>query len=238
MKYIGSKNKISKYIVPIMLDAAYANNITTWVEPFVGGGNVIDKIPNTFTRIGIDINPHVIAALIAIRDHIDELPENITEEYYESLKGKNPEPVSSLIRFVASFSGKFEGGYAKGGYNKYNQPRNHWKEALKNVRKQHPYLQNVVLKVGDYKNYTDFNNCLIYCDPPYQKTTKYKQTKNLNYDEFWNWCRTLSKNNIVYVSEYQAPEDFICVWQKESKTTVSLTSKNNKRLEKLFIYKQ
>lgn len=37
MKYMGSKNRIAKHILPIMLAEAEKNNITTWVEPFVGG---------------------------------------------------------------------------------------------------------------------------------------------------------------------------------------------------------
>lgn len=27
---------------------------------------------------------------------------------------------------------------------------------------------------GSYDEYSDFENCLIYCDPPYQGTTSYK----------------------------------------------------------------
>lgn len=38
MKYLGSKNKIAKYILPIMLE--YRND-RIWVEPFVGGANTI-----------------------------------------------------------------------------------------------------------------------------------------------------------------------------------------------------
>ena len=45
MKYMGSKNRIAKHILPIMLAEAEKHNITTWVEPFVGGGGMIDKVP-------------------------------------------------------------------------------------------------------------------------------------------------------------------------------------------------
>lgn len=36
MKYMGSKNRIAKYILPIMLREAESKEIDTWVEPFVG----------------------------------------------------------------------------------------------------------------------------------------------------------------------------------------------------------
>lgn len=53
MKYMGSKNRIAKHILPIMLAEAEKHNITTWVEPFVGSWGMIDKVPATFRRIGV-----------------------------------------------------------------------------------------------------------------------------------------------------------------------------------------
>jgi len=44
MKYLGSKSKLAKEIVPILQNLIYKNNIKTYIEPFVGGFNVIDKI--------------------------------------------------------------------------------------------------------------------------------------------------------------------------------------------------
>ena len=44
MIYQGSKNRLAKYIVPILQSYIDKNKIETYIEPFVGGGNVIDKI--------------------------------------------------------------------------------------------------------------------------------------------------------------------------------------------------
>jgi DNA adenine methylase len=47
----------------------------------------------------------------------------------------------------------------------------------------------------------------------------------------------MSKNgNNVIISEYQAPDDFKCIWSKETKTDIR-TKDNGKetRIEKLFI---
>lgn len=44
MVYQGSKNRLTKYIVPIIQKKIDENNISTYIEPFVGGANVIDKI--------------------------------------------------------------------------------------------------------------------------------------------------------------------------------------------------
>ena len=57
MKYMGSKHGIAKEIMPIMLKE---RGQRTWVEPFVGGGNMIDKVQGK--RIGADINHYVIGS--------------------------------------------------------------------------------------------------------------------------------------------------------------------------------
>jgi Site-specific DNA methylase len=70
MTYMGSKNRIAKEILPIMLKE---RGQRTWVEPFVGGGNMIYKVQGK--RIGADINHYLIDALIAIRDCVEDLPK-------------------------------------------------------------------------------------------------------------------------------------------------------------------
>ena len=83
------------------------------------------------------------------------------------------------------------------------------------------------------------DNCVIYCDIPYKGTTKYKT--DFNHDKFYEWCRKVKKENdklgnnvIIYVSEYNMPEDFKCVWKKEIKMTRDKNSNSKKAVEKLF----
>lgn len=229
MKYMGSKNRIAKFILPIMIKEANEKGITTWVEPFVGGANMIDKVPNNFKRIGIDYNAHTIEALIAIRDLVERLPNKVTVEYYNSLKGTAPDPITSLIRFGASFGGKFENGYAR------RNGKSMWGECVRNSKKQSPKLQGIKLIHDSYDAYTDFENCLIYCDPPYEGTTSYK-TGDFNSYEFWEYVRFMSEKNLVFVSEYKAPDDFICVWEGEVKTNFASQrdEATHKAVEKLF----
>lgn len=231
---MGSKNRIAKDILPIMLAAAYQNKITTWVEPFVGGGNMIDKVPSFFRRIGIDYNPHTIQALIAIRDHVNDLPNEVCEKYYNSLKGKEAEPISSLIRFGASFGGKFENGFARGKDNDGNS-RDYWQETINNAKSQSKKLQGVELIHASYDDYNEWENCLMYCDPPYQNSSGYA-TGTFDHDKFWEWARQMSKKNTVFVSEYNAPPDFKEVWKGSIKTNFasSRTEATHKAIEKLF----
>lgn len=231
MKYLGSKSRIAKNIVPIMLEYAIEHKLTKWVEPFVGGGNIIDKIPSNFKRIGYDSNPHAIKALIAIRDFANKLPERLTVEEYQKLKGTEPDLFSSWLRFVASFGGKFDNGYAREAGSDETTFIMYGK---RNAIKQSPNLQGVEFIHGDYHECTHFKDSIIYCDPPYEGTTSYK-TATMNYDDFWQWCRMMSISNKVFVSEYNAPKDFVCVWEGKIKT--NFASQRNAGVvatEKLF----
>jgi DNA adenine methylase len=235
MKYMDSKNRIAKHILPIMLSAANERGIITWVEPFVGGANMIDKVPSSFTRFGVDLNPHKIAALIAIRDMVSDLPDSLTETEYKNLKGTPPSPTSSWLRFVASFGGKFENGYARENGSNEKTFVGYGK---RNAQKQSPNIQGVDFICSSYEELSPVN-CLIYCDPPYRGTTGYK-TGNFDHDKFWDWCREVSKRNVVFISEYNAPEDFTCIWQGELKTNFASDRKEatHKAVENLFTLKE
>lgn len=76
---------------------------------------------------------------------------------------------------------------------------------------------------------------MIYCDIPYKNTSQYLYSKDFDYEKFYNWCRQQSQNNIVFVSEYNMPDDFVEVWQGEIKTNINnRDGKSFFKVEKLF----
>lgn len=235
MKYMGSKRRIAKHLLPIMVGIAQSRGITKWVEPFVGGGNMIDKVPPSFERIGYDLNEHAIMAMIDIRDRAVELPDSVTEQEYNDMKGLPAASVTSWVRFGASFGGKFEGGFAR-GKNNSGESRNYTRETKRNALKQQPLLQGIQFIRGCYQD-LDVTNALIYCDPPYANTSGYK-TGDFDSEAFFDWCRAqAAKGNVVFVSEYNAPDDFVCLWQGEIKTNFasSRTGATHNAVERLFM---
>lgn len=238
MKYMGSKRRIAKHILPIMLKKAEERNITIWIEPFVGGANMIDKVPNDFKRIGYDINKYLISFFNELKKGWTP-PLNITIDEYNYIK--NNKDLDYKITLWAgigcSYGGKWFGGYI----SDYNENRrlkngrlpNHQIESRNSVLKQSSLIQDVDFICDSYEN-LEFNNCLIYCDPPYKDTTKYKD--NFNHDKFYDWCRKQSKNNLVFISEYDMPSDFIEVWRCETNTQIANGSKKGNiiKTEKLF----
>lgn len=57
-----------------------------------------------------------------------------------------------------------------------------------------------------------------------------------DWDAFWEWART--RDYPVYVSEYNAPDDFTCIFEKERLGIQTVKGKNRiaKPLEKVFIH--
>lgn len=55
--------------------------------------------------------------------------------------------------------------------------------------------------------------------------------------QFWEWCREMSQNNIVIISEHTAPEDFERIWSMPVKRTIDNT-KRVETVEKLFQLKR
>lgn len=64
MNYIGSKRRLAPLILPHIQEALTATGFTLYLEPFVGGANVIDKVQAPY-RIGADSQRYLVALLTA-----------------------------------------------------------------------------------------------------------------------------------------------------------------------------
>lgn len=228
MKYMGSKNRIAKEILPLMLESRSLNQV--WVEPFVGGANMIDKVEGA--RIGADVNRHLIEALVAIQNYSSELPQTnsqFTEEDYQAMKKTANHWLYGYVAFALSYGGKFWGGWRRDKTGK----RDYVAEAYRSAIKQAPKLKSVSFVCCSYDNWKPPANSLIYCDPPYAGTTKYKD--NFDHEKFWQWCRDRSnEGHTVFVSEYEAPEDFKCIWEKEQVSSLTKDTGSKRAVERLF----
>lgn len=242
MKYMGAKTRIAKEIVPIIQQVISSNNITNYIEPFCGGCNIIDKIFCT-NRTAADINPYLIGLFKHLQSGGDLLPA-VSRELYSDVREKYkqenayPEWVIGNVGFLASFNGRFfDGGYAKPGYEKTKtgqRYRDYYREASDNIKSQIPRLYNVLFDCVDYREHTP-SGAVIYCDPPYANEKQYANSKTFNYDEFWEVMREWSENNFVLISEMNAPEDFVCVWEKSVLRSIKAADKS-RDTEKLFVF--
>lgn len=243
MKYLGSKNRLSKELAPIIQKCIDKSGYEKYLEPFVGGANMIDKIKCKH-KFGSDNHKYLIALLKQASKDTSVFPLHISEEEYIRVRdNKNdyPDWYVGLVGFCATFSGKWFNGYARGFKEDKVTPRDIPNETIRNIIKQAPKLKDIKFNCCDFRSIKNISGFVIYCDPPYRDTTKYS-TDDFPYEEFYDWCREMSENNIVLVSEYSMPDDFQCVWSKQVKVSVDSNKKHNdnknNRVEKLFIYKQ
>lgn len=240
MKYLGSKNRISKDIIPIILKNRKPGQ--WYVEPFCGGCNLIDKIEGP--RIANDSNAYLIDMWQALIT--GWVPPDYVDEVTHSLVKKLPEIFDShfvaFVRFGCSFGADWNGGFARNvKQSAVNSEilnkgvKSYCRQSKNNIIKQLPALKGVVFNNKSYESLYIYipDKSIIYCDPPYAGTTGYKD--NFCSDSFWNWARDKSKEgHEIFISEYKAPADFTCVWQKEIANTINLSYTAT---EKLFTLK-
>ena len=232
---MGSKNRIANEILPIILKDRIENQY--YIEPFCGGLGTFDKVNGN--RIGADKNKYLIAMWKGLQENRDK-PMEIPKELYSKARteynnGTNIEFDDFMIGWIgwmASFNGRF----FDGGYSGKTSTRDYVDEQIRNTLKQVELLKGAKFTSVDYFELEIPNNSIIYCDIPYKDTKQYATSKNFDHDKFWQWCRDMTKQgHRVFISEYQAPDDFTCIWSKEVTNSMN-TTLTYKPFERLFIY--
>ena len=233
MQYFGGKARISAELAKFL--QTYVSTDSIYIEPFVGSAWTFHRI-KAKQKIGGDINPSLIYMWRALqRGWIP--PSTLSEEDYYRIKEKGDfrNPLYAFAAFGCSFAGKFWGGYARGCTNYANGAKNSLLKKLRGLQSD-----KTAFVLLDYQDWRSRTNSVFYCDPPYLGTTSYLGCPKFDHSVFWQKCRRWElEGNYVFVSEYQAPEDFECVWERTTKTIIR--NKENKpivKVEKLFRLRQ
>ena len=230
---MGSKRRIANDILPIIIKDIQPNQY--YIEPFVGGCNMIDKV-NHSLKIGADNNQYLIAMWKELQNGWTP-PLQVTKEEYEAVKAdykalgsKYPDYLKGYYGFNCAFRSIWFTGYAKA-----DEKNDYVGRAFRNVTKQVPNILDVDFYSGSYDTLEIPDNSIIYCDPPYANTAKYNKD-GFNSARFWDWCKMkVNEGHKVFISEYNAPDDFVCIWSKNIKNQLS-TNREDKA-EKLFVHK-
>lgn len=255
MRYQGSKARIAKDIVPILV-AAIKDENTTFIDMCCGGCSIVSAMPHK-KKVAVDSNPYVISLWDMLKSNIwngfpcDNIPYEITEEQYNSIKQswlnkdfRWPDYIIGYVGNALSYGSAWFNGFAKPNYNKRNkngEPENHCHEAYNGLMKQLKEFKHMETTQFVCSSFNDFEmqilpNSVVYVDPPYINTKKYMD--DFPHQEFYDWCRRLHDRGIkVFVSEYEMPKDFKCIWQKEVADGMGTTKTGRKqktKIEKLF----
>lgn len=232
MKYMGSKARLKKHIIPIINASG-----RVYCEPFAGGMNMIDGVLDAKARFANDSNKYVVATFEALCNGWN--PEFITREHYNELRKLNGDDhLIGWAGIACSYSGKWFGGYAGIVETKCGR-RDYQAEAIKNAIKQVKNLKGVTFSSLNYNEMDIDDGSVVYCDPPYAGTTGY--SSSFDSDEFWRWVRNLSLRCDVFVSEYNAPDDFDCIAEFSLSSSLSTNGRyggNKSSSEKIFVMRK
>lgn len=220
----GSKSRLAKYIVPII--NSYTEN-KIFIDACCGGCNIIANPKHKIEakeKIAYDNNKYLIALLNKFKidkpDFID-----VSEQEYNNVKNNKNNYADwyvGYVGFLSSFGAGFFNGYAR------DNTRNRTLGAYRGICKQN--FTDITIK---QQNLFDLSvkNAVIYIDPPYRNTKKYKV--EFDYQRFWDKAKELSRNNIVLVSEQTIPNDVEILMTKEIKMTMNAKGNYKTRTEYL-----
>ena len=233
-RYMGGKGKIGKHIAKKIEEIEQRMPFQTneYFEPFVGMCGVMRNMGDR-EKIACDLNPDIVHMWKALQQGWTP-PMFMSKEEVDFQK---TQPSSALKCFAAhgcSYGGIYFNSYI-GNYNKGPEEINRSCRSIMRVSKQVKDVQ--FLESRSYKNHTP-KNMTIYCDPPYSTASKavlsMQNFAGFDHDEFWTIMRQwVLDGNIVIVSEFSAPDDFVEIWQKK---IVSNVNHDGHRLEKLFLH--
>lgn len=261
MIYLGSKARTWNKFAPIVLE--HIEKAAFYLEPFAGGMNCITNVPNIIPRTAGDLNEltiilwkglqqgREIPAIICTEEEYKKYRElnrkgYLTQLYEEDLKRYHEVDLfqSVCMAFLASYGGKPFGGYVGNvkSEGKKGVIRDYFNEARNNLIKQVESaidLSGINFKHADYLSWGELQVFtqpgIVYCDAPIQNTTQLTPVSVFNNAEFWNWCRHVRESgNYIYITAYDAPEDFTCVWSE--RLTTNLQRSDIKDTQTLYLY--
>lgn len=217
--YHGGKKRIGLEIANVISDLVNTFNdndikFKGYCEPFMGMAGVyqhsIDKI-RVNTYLGGDANESLIKMWSVKK--LDP-PKQCSLKIFNKYKNtSSSSPSKGFIGHACGFRGIYFGSFS------YLVDKDRMTRQLTEVNRVRKLLNKVKFKAGNYDQFSHLRDFIIYCDPPYEKQSVYydedHKLRKFNHQKFWDWCREMSKNNLVLVSEYNAPKDWIKIYQKK-----------------------
>lgn len=77
---------------------------------------------------------------------------------------------------------------------------------------------------------------MVYCDIPYRNKRGYGVDECFDHDAFFEWA--LRQDVPVYVSEYEMPDDFVCISEFNRVSTFSATNNAKREIERVFVQRR
>lgn len=226
MQYQGGKAKACKAIVKTMVDNGLTDQVV--VEPFCGACHVTYEL----CRIGRTVHASDLnrSLIMMWQKALAEGVSSFPIDDYDSWKTAAPSAEKALVGYGASWGGKWFGGLARNNLN-----RDYLGNAVRSVNKYASAMRGkVVFNDCSYLDLCDSTGLVYYLDKPYASTTSH-YGGDFDHDQFWEWTRERARENLVFVSEYEAPIG-TCIMEMETPLSMAAgkNNKGRKQIERLF----
>lgn len=186
LKWVGGKRQLMSEIEPLM-----PSNISTYYEPFIGGGAVfLNQQPKK--AVINDYNAELINVYKVVRDNVDELIEDLAKhknesDYFYSIRVQDREEgfdelseLKRASRVIYLNKTCFNGLYRVNSSGEFNTPFGRYKSPnIVNetvLRAVSHYLNNndIQLLSGDFEDALKGirKGAFVYLDPPYDPVSK------------------------------------------------------------------
>jgi len=186
LKWVGGKRQLMSDIEPLI-----PSKISTYYEPFIGGGAVLLNQQPKKAVIN-DYNSELINVYEVVRDQVEDLIEDLAthkneSDYFYSIRVQDREegfeelsPLKRASRVIYLNKTCFNGLYRVNSSGEFNTPFGRYKSpniVNENVlRAVSKYLQNndITLLSGDFEDALKGarKGAFVYLDPPYDPVSK------------------------------------------------------------------
>lgn len=216
MQYLGGKYRIASRIAPLIVAAAEGR--TRYVEPFLGGAAVFERVaPHFPDATGADVVEDLVLMWRAAIDGWVP-PSDVTEEDYARLRDAEPSALRGFVGFGCSFGGKWFGGFARAriaGGRPAKEPTSAPGSSRSVVRTAQRIGHARIVR-SDYRRLDVGPDTVVYADPPYSGTTGYGASGVFDSAEFWRVAEGWAASGAaVLVSEQSAPSPWESVWTRD-----------------------
>lgn len=237
--YHGGKQKTGFRIAEAITQVCNDYDFTPlhYCEPFCGMLGVYRHIPSilgTSTQYHAgDTNKSVI--MMWEQSKIGWVPtkEGIELHEYDQLKRSPDSAQRGFAGHQFAFGGQFFNSHKSRCNGREFDIVREYETAQKRVKEISNQLQNVQFHHGSYDRFSNLTNALIYCDPPYAKTSC-NYMAAFHYPSFLSWCSMMEdKGNVVCISGYNIPDGYHIIWTKEVAVKVAHMNVRH-RIESVF----
>ena len=223
MRYMGGKYRQSKELARV-IPGTYSDQ-KRYVEPFCGAMGAASRLVPVLFDLGVREFwlSDKSAALVTMWQralYSNWLPPDwVNEEEFNAYKRANKkdpdvtDPMVAWCGHALTFAGGWYNGFAKGGdkgQSSVVMQLNQKRELLRKVRALKKAKPEIVC--CDYMGANYGKNSVVYMDPPYDDTVERFKDKTFNHPAFWEYARQLAHDNTVFVTGFDAPDDFKTVY--------------------------